>query len=1170
MHYKIVCIAQIYNEIRKGNLERFVRYVMPLVDALVIYDDASTDGSYEYLLDHTPHVIRGTGNDFADEINHKQALLERALTLEPDFILWLDADEVLGGTIEGKLQELCAYCAVNGIDGLAFHELNLWRSHSWRRVDNMYNDGWFVRLWRCTPEMNFSRDMHGLHKQQYPSNLRKIERTTVASVIHYGFASERSLAYKYLMYKAHGQSGWALDRFLDETTLRLEKVPQDVFPLGLWIDDKSPEKRPFQEGLRDVEQYRSEVFKTGVSIICLIYKSVKWLEFVYDQVLQYTDLSNKEFFFVANDASEMVLRYLREHYIPHVVWNNSQQQRREWFINNIYRAYNYGAKRAQGDDLLFINSDMAFSPGWFERLFEKLNGKNCVSSRLIESGKMPSGEYGISGDFGRNAEEYNEADFLRYASSVSEPLVCAGGLFMPLLMRKNDFLRVGGYPEGNIVPDSDIFHPIIAEQRKPCISGDKVLMQKLQYMGIQKQTAFDSIVYHFQCGEMDEKPSENVALVNPSVVVCNDYLAGRMGEKVLWGFLLDSLPSSAGVDRTVVGETGGFAHDAWQYIQQHYPNSSIIVQNATFIDLVDSDRFTIAYLQDNLRAMGNPNEQQERNICRADMLVTNSHLTVLSYPEFQFEVIPIGVDVTLFQPMDKKALRREFGFPELKTGIFVGDFSAVKGWLKVKKLVENRKDVFWILVSKSSETYQSTNSRTYNKIAQNVLSKLLNCADFFIVGSPVETECLAAVEACMCDIPVIMRNTGVFADFTEEQRTQVGIFGDDFGKAIDQVFSSSFSPRKIMIERGLTVEGMIEQWIKVLEQAHLKVAIKNVKKSVRAGETLASEPLPLVTIITPAYNRASYLDETIQSVLKQDYPNIEYIVLDDGSTDNTREVLAKYTGKLIWETHPNMGETRTVNKGFGMAQGEVVCVVNSDDPLYPGAISSALAFMALQPDILVAYPDWNMIGPDSKIIQRNAVREYDYLYMVRQHFCTPGPGAFIRRRAFDLTGVRDPEFKYVADFEYWLRLGLYGKFARIPKTLAMFRVHPDSASVSCHGKTLAEEHIRLMRKYYSRTDLPAEVRNIRAEAFSEAYYIAAITSGNALRVKTWNYLKSILYHPHSYMDISRLINITSDMLHAMLPKYFYKLLARLYRMALPFMSRGLRLYRRVMAALKAR
>jgi glycosyltransferase involved in cell wall biosynthesis len=281
-----------------------------------------------------------------------------------------------------------------------------------------------------------------------------------------------------------------------------------------------------------------------------------------------------------------------------------------------------------------------------------------------------------------------------------------------------------------------------------------------------------------------------------------------------------------------------------------------------------------------------------------------------------------------------------------------------------------------------------------------------------------------------------------------------------------------------------------------------------------------SDTAPLVSIITPAYNRAPYLDETIQSVLGQDYPRIEYIILDDGSMDNTREVLEKYSGRVKWETHPNMGETRTVNKGWSMASGEIVATVNSDDPLLPGAVSTAVAFLGSRPEILVAYPDWVYIGPDSEVIGHVQVPQYDYLYMLTRHHCIVGPGAFIRRRAFDLAGMRDPEFRYVADFEYWLRLGLYGPFARIPQTLATFRVHPDSASVSHMGAAMAAEHIRLMHEFYSRQHLPVEVQKVRGAAFSSAHRVAAGSCGPARAAAVKHYFWFVLYHPPHLLNTS--------------------------------------------------
>ena len=94
-------------------------------------------------------------------------------------------------------------------------------------------------------------------------------------------------------------------------------------------------------------------------------------------------------------------------------------------------------------------------------------------------------------------------------------------------------------------------------------------------------------------------------------------------------------------------------------------------------------------------------------------------------------------------------------------------------------------------------------------------------------------------------------------------------------------------------------------------------------------------PQPLVTVVTPTYNAASYLAETIESVLAQTYAHIEYIVLDDGSTDDTLRVLKQYDGRLHWETQPNMGEALTVNKGWDMARGEDVVIVNADDRRSP-------------------------------------------------------------------------------------------------------------------------------------------------------------------------------------------------------------------------------------------
>lgn len=281
---------------------------------------------------------------------------------------------------------------------------------------------------------------------------------------------------------------------------------------------------------------------------------------------------------------------------------------------------------------------------------------------------------------------------------------------------------------------------------------------------------------------------------------------------------------------------------------------------------------------------------------------------------------------------------------------------------------------------------------------------------------------------------------------------------------------------------------------------------------------MVKDSKPLVSIITPIYNRADLIEETILSVLDQDYPNIEYIVLDDGSTDKTLEVVKKYENRIILKNHKNMGETRTVNKGFSMARGEIVCVVSSDDPLLPKAVSTAVGFLNKNRDVIIAYPDWDMIDENAKKIDHIKTFQYSYADMLRWHHCFPGPGTFIRKSVIEDLKGRDPQFKYVGDLDFWLRAGLIGNFARIPKTLATFRVHSDSASMSAKGRAMAVEHIKLVNKIYSLPNLPKGVKKLKKEAYSSAHYIAGVVAGEKLsspRMK--HYLLAFLQKPSKYL-----------------------------------------------------
>lgn len=501
--YRVIAIIQVYNELKKGNLERFFKYNSGVFDKIIVYDDGSTDGSFEYSLKHTPYIIKSPTNNFENELNHKSTLLEYAKRFSPDFVFWIDADEVVAAPQRERVQEACRFCIENGFDGLRIQRRNLWRSETHERIDTEYDQSWPVSVWRIKPGVSFQNIQRGLHQESIPRGIEKIARYDQLYFIHYGFSDIKNIISKYITYREVGQRGYHLRRLVDETQLTTVRMSQSDFPQGLWVNEDAPVKMEYHEYAQlIIEAEKKESFR--FSIASLIYKSVSWLEFVYRQAMIFTDLKDNELYFVANDADKAVLNYLKLNRIKHYVHDNTDEQKKEWYINNVYRAWNAAAEKAKGDFVVFINSDMAFSPKWLESLFLAYDGHNCVTSRLVESAKLRSGIYGIEKNLGRLIPEYNEPSFQAFAASVRRNEVYDSGLYMPLLIKKTDFESINGYPEGNIVIGSDIWTPKIATKTDHLMPGDQAFMLKLAEKGIKHQTSFDSIVYHFQCGEMDD------------------------------------------------------------------------------------------------------------------------------------------------------------------------------------------------------------------------------------------------------------------------------------------------------------------------------------------------------------------------------------------------------------------------------------------------------------------------------------------------------------------------------------------------------------------------------------------------------------------------------------------------------------------------------------------
>jgi hypothetical protein len=174
----------------------------------------------------------------------------------------------------------------------------------------------------------------------------------------------------------------------------------------------------------------------------------------------------------------------------------------------------------------------------------------------------------------------------------------------------------------------------------------------------------------------------------------------------------------------------------------------------------------------------------------------------------------------------------------------------------------------------------------------------------------------------------------------------------------------------------------------------------------------------------------------------------------------------------------------------------------------------------VRPGAIVAMnPGWTPDERYMEFIDILETYEYDYADMVRWHHCMPGPGAFFRRELVERIGGRDPSFRYANDFDFWLRAGLVGPFARVPETLATFRFHPGARSSSDLGREMAEEHIRMTDRVFANPELPAEVRKVEREAYSSAYYITGTQLGGTLwsSAKRRYFLRALRLAPRKYL-----------------------------------------------------
>lgn len=217
----------------------------------------------------------------------------------------------------------------------------------------------------------------------------------------------------------------------------------------------------------------------------------------------------------------------------------------------------------------------------------------------------------------------------------------------------------------------------------------------------------------------------------------------------------------------------------------------------------------------------------------------------------------------------------------------------------------------------------------------------------------------------------------------------------------------------------------------------------------------------LVSIITPSFNQARYLEQTMRSVLEQDYPNIEYWVMDGGSTDGSVDIIKRYAPKLAgWVSEKDSGQAEAVNKGFARATGEYVAWLNSDDLYYPGALSEAVRALEANPSASFVFSDVESIDGSGKAFNRMRYGSWRLADLMRFQIIGQ-PGVFIRRSALLEAGFLDTSYHYILDHHLWLRLAALQAPVYVPGALwAAARVHPDAKNMA-QAAAFAPEALRL-------------------------------------------------------------------------------------------------------------
>jgi len=255
------------------------------------------------------------------------------------------------------------------------------------------------------------------------------------------------------------------------------------------------------------------------------------------------------------------------------------------------------------------------------------------------------------------------------------------------------------------------------------------------------------------------------------------------------------------------------------------------------------------------------------------------------------------------------------------------------------------------------------------------------------------------------------------------------------------------------------------------------------------GPRLADNPaLPRVSIVTPSYNQVEFIEETIRSVLLQGYPDLEYIIMDGGSTDGSVNIIRKYEPWLTyWVTERDHGQTEAINRGWEHATGHILAYINSDDCYLGGALAYAVDGFRANPQIGMAYGTAIVVDETGKELRIWNARKFDLQTMLTDGSIVPQPATFFSKHALQSVGYLDEKWQMIMDYELCVRVGLHFQTLCIQRSIARFRDHLQSKTHRSFD-AMAFELISWMEGFYPEQIPQNHLRSMKKEMFARIYY----------------------------------------------------------------------------------